>query len=181
MAVHVRYKYLYISWPLLQVRMFKAVGSLQSNQNAGMSEQQQGYLFHTNLVIPHKPSQQARARLVNYTSGYRVNLKLDCLKYWPDHVPENRRAMSVSFPEINEWLIAVVNSSIKHNFSVCLRVSLLSLQITRLAYSQTVRAITLCHHQLLECKGCYRILKLHPFPQEKQQQEEKVQKEDLNF
>ena len=44
--------------------MFKVVGSLQSKQSAGMSEQQQGYLFRTNAVIPHKTSQQAHARLV---------------------------------------------------------------------------------------------------------------------
>ena len=50
---------------LLQVRMFLVVGSLVSNQNAGMSETQQGYLFHTNAVISHKTSQQAHARLVN--------------------------------------------------------------------------------------------------------------------
>ena len=37
------------------------VGSLLSNQNAGMSETQQGYLFYTNAVIPHKTSQQAHA------------------------------------------------------------------------------------------------------------------------
>ena len=50
--------------------MFFVVGSLLSNQNAGMSETQQGYLFHTNAVIPHKTSQQAHARLVN-TLGLR--------------------------------------------------------------------------------------------------------------
>ena len=44
--------------------MFEVVGSLQSKQNAGLSEQQQGYLFQTNAVIPHKTSQQAHARLV---------------------------------------------------------------------------------------------------------------------
>ena len=44
--------------------MFLVVGSLLSNQNAGMSETQQGYLFHTNTVIPHKTSQQAHTRLV---------------------------------------------------------------------------------------------------------------------
>ena len=36
-----------------------------SNQNAGMSETQQEYLFHTNAVILHKTSQQAHPRLVN--------------------------------------------------------------------------------------------------------------------
>ena len=45
--------------------MFLAVGSLLSNQNSGMSETQQGYLFHTNAVISHKTLQQAHARLVN--------------------------------------------------------------------------------------------------------------------
>ena len=49
--------------------LFKVAGSLQSKQNAEMSEQQQGYLFHTNAVIPHKTTQQAHARLVNYTSA----------------------------------------------------------------------------------------------------------------
>ena len=49
---------------VLQVRCFKVVGSLLSNQNAGMSKTQPEYLFHTNAVIPHKTSQQAHARLV---------------------------------------------------------------------------------------------------------------------
>ena len=48
--------------------MFGVVGSLYSNQNARLSEQQQGYLYHTNAVIPHKTSQQVHARLVSYTS-----------------------------------------------------------------------------------------------------------------
>ena len=48
--------------------MFEVVSSLWSNQNAGLSEQQRGYLFHTNAVIPHKTSQQAHARLVSYAS-----------------------------------------------------------------------------------------------------------------
>ena len=43
-------------------------GSLQSKQNTGFSEQQQRYLFQTNVVIPHNTSQQAHARLANYTS-----------------------------------------------------------------------------------------------------------------
>ena len=30
--------------------LFEVVGSLQSKQNAGLSEQQQGYLFHMNVV-----------------------------------------------------------------------------------------------------------------------------------
>ena len=45
--------------------MFLVVDSLLSNQNAGMSETQQGDLFHTNAVIPHETSQQAHAGLVN--------------------------------------------------------------------------------------------------------------------
>ena len=53
---------------LLLVRCLKWQVSLQSKQNAGLSEQQQGYLFQMNAVIPHKTSQQAHARLVNYTS-----------------------------------------------------------------------------------------------------------------
>ena len=44
--------------------MFLVVGDLLSKQNAGMPETQQGYLFHTNAVIPLKTSQQAHARLV---------------------------------------------------------------------------------------------------------------------
>ena len=52
---------------LLTSSLFEVVGSLQSKQNAGLSEQQQGYLFHMNVVIPHKTSEQAHARLVNYT------------------------------------------------------------------------------------------------------------------
>ena len=45
--------------------LFKVAGSLQSKQNAGMSEQQQAYSFQMNVVIPHKTSQQAQARFVN--------------------------------------------------------------------------------------------------------------------
>ena len=41
---------------VLRVRMFLVVGSLLCNQNAGMSEIQSEYLFHTNAVIPHKTS-----------------------------------------------------------------------------------------------------------------------------
>ena len=48
--------------------MFKVVGGLQCKQNAGMSEQQQGNLFHMNAVIRRKTSQEAHARLVNYAS-----------------------------------------------------------------------------------------------------------------
>ena len=48
--------------------LFEVVGSLQSKQNAGMSGQQQDYLFQTNVVIPHKTSQQAHAMLANYSS-----------------------------------------------------------------------------------------------------------------
>ena len=47
--------------------LFEVVSSLQSKQNAWLSEQQQGYLFQTNALIPHKTSQQAHTRLVNYT------------------------------------------------------------------------------------------------------------------
>ena len=47
--------------------LFEVVSSLQSKENAGLSEQQQAYLFHTNIVIPDKTSQQAHARLVDYT------------------------------------------------------------------------------------------------------------------
>ena len=48
--------------------LFKVAGRLQSNKNAALLEQQQGYLLQMNAVIPHKTSQQARARLVNLTS-----------------------------------------------------------------------------------------------------------------
>ena len=47
--------------------LFEAAGSLQSKQNAGLSEQQQAYLLLTNVVLAHKTSQQAHARLANYT------------------------------------------------------------------------------------------------------------------
>ena len=47
--------------------LFEVVGSLQCKLNARLSEQQQGYLFQTNVVIPHKTLQQAHARLVIYT------------------------------------------------------------------------------------------------------------------
>ena len=47
--------------------LFEVAGNLQSKQNAGLSEQQQGYLFHMNVVIPHKTPQQAHVRLANYT------------------------------------------------------------------------------------------------------------------
>ena len=45
--------------------LFKVAGSLQSKQNAGLSEQQQqqGYLFQMNTVIPHETLQQAHAIL----------------------------------------------------------------------------------------------------------------------
>ena len=49
---------------MLQVRGFKVVGSLLSNQNAGISKTQLEYLFHMNAVIPPKTSQQAHARFV---------------------------------------------------------------------------------------------------------------------
>ena len=45
--------------------LFGVAGSLQSKQNTGLSEQQQGYLFQTDVIIPPKTSQQAHARLVN--------------------------------------------------------------------------------------------------------------------
>ena len=50
--------------------LFKVAGRLQSNKNAALLEQQQGYLLQMNAVIPHKTSQQAHARLqvVNLTS-----------------------------------------------------------------------------------------------------------------
>ena len=43
--------------------LFEVASSLQSKQNAGLSEQQQGYLLQTNVVLPHKTSQQAHVRL----------------------------------------------------------------------------------------------------------------------
>ena len=46
-------------------KVFSGRYSLVSNQNTGMSEQQRGYLFCTNTVIPHKNSQQAHARLAS--------------------------------------------------------------------------------------------------------------------
>ena len=53
-------KYQFVASPL-----FKVAGSLQSKQNAGLSEQQQqqGYLFQMNTVIPHETLQQAHAIL----------------------------------------------------------------------------------------------------------------------
>ena len=58
----------YFNWYLVDMSgeyvassLFKVVGGLQSKQNAGMLEKQQGYLFHTKAVIPHKTSQQAHA------------------------------------------------------------------------------------------------------------------------
>ena len=62
------------SWSLLQVRCFKVVGSLLSNQNAGMSKTQPEYLFHTNAVIPRKASQQAHARLVTTLDLYHSGI-----------------------------------------------------------------------------------------------------------
>ena len=47
--------------------LFEVVSSLQSKENAGLSEQQQAYLLLTNVVLAHKTSQQAHARLANYT------------------------------------------------------------------------------------------------------------------
>ena len=45
--------------------MFKVVGIVCSpNRTQGCRKTQQGYLFHTNAVFPHKTSQQAHARLV---------------------------------------------------------------------------------------------------------------------
>ena len=44
----------------------KVVCSL--NRMQGCRKQQQGYFFLTNVIIPRKTSQQAHARLVNYTS-----------------------------------------------------------------------------------------------------------------
>ena len=37
------------------------------SQHAGFSEQQQGFLFQTNVVLRHKSSPQAHAKLVYYT------------------------------------------------------------------------------------------------------------------
>ena len=48
--------------------LFEVVGSLQSKLKAGLSEQQQGYLFQMDVVIPHKTSQRAHTRLANYSS-----------------------------------------------------------------------------------------------------------------
>ena len=51
---------------LLQVCLKWQVCSLNRMQSC--QKQQQGYLFQMNAVIPHRTSQQAHARLVNYTS-----------------------------------------------------------------------------------------------------------------
>ena len=112
--------------------------------------------------LPHVPSTCPEKFVlfrVCWGGGYRVYLKLDCRQIIS---LKNHTAISVSSSEINEWLIAVVNSWIKHNISVCLWVSLPSLQSTRLTYSQTVRATTLCHHQSLECRGWYHVLNFTP-------------------
>ena len=45
------------------ISSFEVASCLQSKENVGLSEQQQGYLFNRNVVIPHKTSQQAHARL----------------------------------------------------------------------------------------------------------------------
>ena len=54
---------------LFQVRMFKVVGSLQSKQNAALTEPQQGYLFQTKVVNSTQDfSTSTHTRLANYTS-----------------------------------------------------------------------------------------------------------------
>ena len=52
---------------VLQVRCLKWQVVCSLNRTQGCWKQQQGYLFQMNTVIPHKTSQQAHARLVNYT------------------------------------------------------------------------------------------------------------------
>ena len=54
-------------WVNVMSSLFEVADNLQSKQNAGLSVEHQGYLFQTNAVIPHKNSQQAHAKLVNYT------------------------------------------------------------------------------------------------------------------
>ena len=50
---------------MLRVQYFKVAGSLCLNRTQVCRKTQQGYLFHTNAVIPLKNSQQAHTRLVN--------------------------------------------------------------------------------------------------------------------
>ena len=47
--------------------VLKVVGSLKSESTRRVVGTQQGYLFQANIVLCHKTSQQAHARLVNYT------------------------------------------------------------------------------------------------------------------
>ena len=52
---------------VMRVRCLKWQVVCSLNRTQGCRKQQQGYLFQMNAVIPHKTSQQAHARLVNYT------------------------------------------------------------------------------------------------------------------
>ena len=58
--------------------VFSGRYSLLSNQNTGMSKQQQGYLFYTDTVIPHKTSQQAHVRLAT-----TLDLRHSCINIRP--------------------------------------------------------------------------------------------------
>ena len=64
------------------------VGSSQSKQNAGLSEQQQGYLFQTDVVnFAQLTPQQAHARLANYTLTFvtrHTQINTASAKCWRD-------------------------------------------------------------------------------------------------
>ena len=84
--------------------MFKVVGSLQSKQNAGLTEQQQSYLFQTKVVIPHKTSQQANAELTRRFEHISTFANL------PSHATIFRNIVSSSTPRsrcVNTQLVSL--------------------------------------------------------------------------